>query len=75
MIAKNYICDDCGRDSKFTSYIKARAAGWAVSKDYKHCYCPIHAPDHRRGNAANKNDEPPQWLPPGFEQLKIENLG
>lgn len=70
-----YVCDDCGREDAFASYVKARRAGWAVSKDYKNCYCPNCAPDHRRGQAAYKNDEPPQFPPPGFEQLKIENLG
>ena len=72
MRAKTYICDDCGREDAFSSYVKARAAGWAVSKDYKACYCPNCAPDHRRGAAANSNDA--LQLPPGWQQLKFENL-
>lgn len=51
MRAKLYICDDCGREDEFTSYIKARNAGWAVAKDYSRCYCPSCAPEHRRGGA------------------------
>lgn len=69
MRVKLYKCDDCGRESEFTSYVKARAAGWAVSKDYKCCYCPSCASAHRYGKAADKNDELP--LPNGWEQLKI----
>ncbi len=69
MRAKLYKCDDCGRENEFTSYVKARSADWAVSKDYKRCYCPRCAPAHRYGKAADKNDELP--LPCGWEQLKI----
>lgn len=72
MRAKTYKCDDCGTCGEFSSYVLARAAGWAVSKDYKNCYCPACAPNHRRGNAANK--QTCGTLPPGWEQLKIENL-
>lgn len=74
-IIKNYICDDCGTVGTFQGYRQARAAGWAISKSYTKCYCPNCAPDHRRGKAADKNACPPQWLPSGFEQIKIKNLG
>ena len=70
MRENTYVCDDCGRTSAFTSYKKARAVGWAVSKDYKNCYCPACAPAHRRGKATEKNGEAPP-LPSGWEQLKI----
>lgn len=73
MIAKKYVCDDCGAVSEFTSYVKARAAHWAVSKDYEKCYCPNCAPEHRFGKAAEKNDDFAA-LPNAFQQLKIENL-
>lgn len=70
----NYTCDDCGKvHAVFRSRKKALAAGWAVGRDYKICYCPDCAPFHRFGNATNK--QPCGTLPPGFEQLKIENLG
>ena len=71
-----YTCNDCGTQEVFTSYKKARAASWALSKDYKDCYCPNCAPDHRRGGA-NKDGKSnvETWQPPrGFEQLGIENL-
>ena len=70
--AKNYVCDDCGRETEFRGYRQARAASWAISKTYTKCYCPLCAPNHRRGKAADKNDEPPQFPPPGWEQLKIK---
>ncbi len=54
MIAKKYICDDCGATCEFTSYVKARAASWAISRDYSRCYCPMCAPDHRVGGANGK---------------------
>lgn len=73
MRAKLYKCDDCGCESEFNSYRQARAANWAVSKDYKHCYCPACAPAHRFGKATDKNGEPPQ-LPDGWEQLEFVNL-
>ena len=35
-------CDKCGKNEKL--FVKsgkgARAHGWAISKDYKKCYCP-----------------------------------
>lgn len=70
MRAKLYICDDCGREEEFTAYVKARAAGWAVAKDYSKCYCPSCAPEHRKGKAAEKNDEHAALLS-DFKQLKI----
>lgn len=69
MRARLYICDDCVREDEFTSYVKARSADWAISKDYKKCYCPNCAPDHRLGAANNAGD-----FPKGWEQLKIENI-
>lgn len=69
MRAKVYTCDDCGCKGSFTSYVKARAASWAVSKDYNHCYCPSCAPEHRRGAAANATCG---QLPLGFEQLELK---
>ncbi len=77
MRAKIYKCDDCPKCEEFTSYVKARAAGWAVSKDYKHVYCPEHAPDHRRGGANNpkrKQAKPQGQLLKGWVQVSIENL-
>lgn len=71
MIAKNYICDDCGQEARFSGYQQARRAGWAVSKDYKNCYCPRCAPSHRKGKATEKNFEIVAELPNGWEQLKI----
>ena len=73
MITKNYTCDDCGRVEAFGGYRKARAAGWAIAKDYLKCYCPKCAPDHRNGKAAEKNAESVK-LPDGWQQLKIESL-
>lgn len=70
MRAKLYICDDCGREDEFTSYVKARAAGWAVAKDYSKCYCPTCAPEHRFGKAAEKNDDFGALLN-GLQQLKF----
>lgn len=57
MRGKTYNCDDCPNSAEFTSYVKARAAGWAVAKDYKNCYCPECAKAHRKGKAAEKNNE------------------
>lgn len=75
MIEKVYTCDDCKRTATFSGYRTARKiGGWAVAKDYSSCYCPLCAPNHRRGKAAEKNVESIQ-LPDGWEQLKIENLG
>lgn len=74
MRAKTYVCDDCGATGVFTSYVKARAAHWAVAKDYVNCYCPTCAPKYRKGKAAEKNEEVAQ-LPDGIEQLKIKIFG
>lgn len=71
MRAKTYKCDDCGADDAFTSYVKARSAGWAISKDYKHCYCPKCAPAHRFGAAAFANTG---GLPAGWVQTSIDDL-
>ncbi len=67
---KKYVCDDCTRMDEFSSYIKARAAGWAVAKDYSKCYCPSCAPDHRRGGANSKKEL--SELPKDWQQLKLE---
>jgi len=75
MRAKLYICDDCGREDEFTSYVKARAACWAVAKDYSKCYCPSCAPEHRKGGANGKAAKPRPRPPRGLQQLKIDNLG
>lgn len=69
---KKYVCDDCARTGEFSSYIKARASGWAVAKDYSKCYCPNCAPEHRRGGANGKSAKPKQWLPNGCEQIKLD---
>jgi len=71
-ISKKYICDDCGTAGTFTGYRYARAAGWAISKQYTKCYCPDCAPAHRLGGANGKHTKPQQWLPNGFEQIKID---
>lgn len=68
----NYTCDDCHEKAVFRSYKKARAANWAISKDYKNCYCPECAPAHRLGGANGKRSPSKSWLPNGFEQLSIE---
>lgn len=53
MINKNesgriYVCDDCKTAVKtFVSMKNAKLAGWAISRDYKRCYCPDCAPRHR----------------------------
>ncbi len=70
---KEYKCDDCPNTATFSGYRKAREAGWAVAKDYSTCYCPLCAPNHRRGKAAEKNAESVQ-LSDSWKQLKIENL-
>ncbi len=45
---RTYFCDDCKKAvDRFTSYDKARAAGWAISYDRKNCYCPSCAPFRR----------------------------
>ena len=73
MRGRPYTCDGCKRMDEFSSYIKARAAGWAVSKDYLKCYCPSCAPAHRRGGA-NKQQKQQAELPKGFQQLDIADL-
>lgn len=73
MRGRPYKCDDCGRTDEFTSYKKARAADWAVSKDYLKCYCPSCAPAHRRGGA-NTNKKQDAELPEGYQQLNIADL-
>lgn len=42
-----YVCDECASEKTFKSIKKARSAGWAISRDYKRCYCPNCAPRHR----------------------------
>ncbi len=75
-LPKTYICDDCKTSAEFSSYLKARAALWAISKDYKNCYCPECAPAHRLGGANGKRNtkhaKPTFHLPKGFEQLKMD---
>lgn len=76
MRTKTYTCDDCGARGAFTSYVKARAAGWAVAKDYEKCYCPTCAPAHRNGGANNPKKKPKAKLegqpPQGFVQISIK---
>lgn len=68
-----YDCDDCRTArATFKSYVKARAAGWAISRDSETCYCPECAPAHRLGGANGKHTKPRKWLPDGFEQLEIK---
>lgn len=67
----NYICDDCHKKAVFKSYKKARATGWAISRDYKTCFCPECAPAHRLGGANGKKSADKNSLPDGFEQLSI----
>lgn len=57
MREKAYICDDCGKKSVFASYVKARKARWAISNDYKRCFCPLCAPAHRHGAAMNAGEK------------------
>ena len=35
-------CDCCGKEAEFTlpNNRAVRKYGWAISKDYKNCYCP-----------------------------------
>lgn len=37
-----FICDNCGRKAEFTlaNNRNVRKYGWAISKDYRSCYCP-----------------------------------
>ena len=73
MRGRPYKCDDCGCTDEFSSYIKARAANWAVAKDYSKCYCPKCAPAHRKGGA-NKQQKQRSEFPQGFQQLNIADL-
>lgn len=67
----NYCCDDCKTAATFASKNKARKqGGWAIARDNKKCYCPSCAPEHRKGKAAEKNDEHADLLS-DFKQLKI----
>ncbi len=73
---RDYICDDCKKVvGRFGSYRKAQAAGWAVSDERTHCYCPNCAPNHRNTGRAGALSSNGSWLPIGWEQTKIENLG
>lgn len=40
-------CDDCKQTAKFFSTQYAREKKWAISKNYKKCYCNKCAPNHR----------------------------
>ena len=71
MRPKTYTCADCGIKGEFITYVDARKADWALSKDYKTCYCPECAPPHRLGGANKKDVEVVQDLGDGWEQLKI----
>lgn len=43
-----YSCDDCKNHTEwYRSHKAAIAAGWAISRDYKKCYCPTCAPFRR----------------------------
>lgn len=50
-------CDHCSKKTSFTQIRvvrEIRAYGWALSKDYKKCYCPDCAPKFRNvGQAYN----------------------
>ena len=73
---RDYACDDCKNTvGRFRSYQKAQAAGWAVSDERTHCYCPTCAPNHRNTGRAGALSSKGSWLPIGWEQTKIENLG
>ena len=71
MKATLYTCDDCKTTGTFSSYLKARAAGWAISRNYQTCYCPECAPPHRLGGANGKTTKPRKWQP-DCKQLQIE---
>ncbi len=71
---REYTCSEpgCEVTAKFTSIDVARkVGGWGVSGDYKKCYCPVHAPLHRRGAAKKAKGANVLQLPPGWEQLKL----
>ena len=45
-----YQCDDCNTVFSTFDYYDlrdVRKLGWAISKDYKKCYCPACAPKRR----------------------------
>ena len=45
-----FVCDHCKEKSVYDGLSKAadiRKRGWALSKDYKKCYCPKCAPKFR----------------------------
>lgn len=42
-----FICDDCFKREEFYSVREARSNGWAISKNYRKCYCPKCAPFRR----------------------------
>lgn len=64
-----YLCDRCKIVVvHFKSHKAAKAAGWAISRDYTKCYCPACAPLQRntgRGGAR-------AILPPGRKQIAID---
>lgn len=50
-------CDDCGYsvELNISSVSASRKFGWAISKNYKKCYCPNCAPRRRNvGLSPNK---------------------
>lgn len=40
-------CKNISRHAQFVSIEAARQAGWAISRDRIHCYCPRCAPKRR----------------------------
>lgn len=42
-----YDCEDCHDIGQFKSIEAARAAGWAIGRDRRTCYCPSCAPMRR----------------------------
>ncbi len=58
MIEKTFKCDDCCTTSAtFKSVAEARAAGWAIARDNKTCYCPKCAPLHRFADKYAQNKQ------------------
>ena len=53
----HYECDHCKKKAHYRDFGQARDIrkyGWALSKDYKKCYCPECAPKFRNvGQAYN----------------------
>lgn len=46
----HFVCDYCGKKVDYLTLHTAKDArsyGWAISKDYKKCYCPQCAPKFR----------------------------